>query len=167
MGREIRRVPKDWEHPKNDAGNFIPLYDESYKQASEAWMKDLNDFENDVDGDKTTALKEYKTEFYWDWNGPPPNKQSYRPEFISKPACYQIYENVSEGTPVSPVFETETKMIEWLIEKGYTEKSAKEFVKMGHAFSMMFSPSTGMVPGIQAYDLEAVKKGEMDKDFKI
>lgn len=26
MGREVRMVPADWKHPKNEKGNFIPLY---------------------------------------------------------------------------------------------------------------------------------------------
>ncbi len=167
MGREIRRVPKDWEHPKDDNGRYKPQFERTYKEAAEDWLKSLSDFQGDVDGEKTEAIKEYDTHYFWDWDGGPPDKEYYMPEFESEATAYQIYENVSEGTPVSPVFETEAEMIEWLIEKGYTEKAASEFVKQGYAFSMMFSPSTGVVPGIQSYDLDAVEKGEMDKDFKI
>ena len=27
MGREVRRVPADWQHPKDARGRFIPLFD--------------------------------------------------------------------------------------------------------------------------------------------
>lgn len=29
MGREVRRVPKGWEHPRDENGNYIPLHDQS------------------------------------------------------------------------------------------------------------------------------------------
>lgn len=29
MSREVRRVPKDWQHPVDKKGNFIPLYGDS------------------------------------------------------------------------------------------------------------------------------------------
>jgi hypothetical protein len=32
--------------------------------------------------------------------------------------CFQIYEDVSEGTPVSPVFQTEESLRDWLGAKG-------------------------------------------------
>jgi len=27
MGREVRRVPASWQHPKDERGRFIPLFD--------------------------------------------------------------------------------------------------------------------------------------------
>ena len=31
MGREVRKVPGDWQHPKDEKGHYIPLFDE-YKK---------------------------------------------------------------------------------------------------------------------------------------
>jgi len=33
MGREIRKVPKGWKHPKDENGRFIPKYNEFFKDA--------------------------------------------------------------------------------------------------------------------------------------
>lgn len=37
MGREIRRVPPNWEHPKNDKG-YIPMYDQEFTAAAREWL---------------------------------------------------------------------------------------------------------------------------------
>jgi hypothetical protein len=46
---------------------------------------------------------------------------------------YQIWETVSEGSPISPVFEEKEGMVGWLIEEGYTRKAAENFAKMSGA----------------------------------
>jgi hypothetical protein len=43
--------------------------------------------------------------------------------------AYQLYEDISEGTPVSPVFQTRPEMLSFLIKKGWTEESAEIFLK--------------------------------------
>lgn len=35
MGREVRKVPKDWKHPKSLDGRYIPLYPRSYFEEGE------------------------------------------------------------------------------------------------------------------------------------
>lgn len=46
MGREVRRVPANWEHPKDERGNFIPLFSSfTYNEAEireglrDGWLK--------------------------------------------------------------------------------------------------------------------------------
>lgn len=51
--------------------------------------------------------------------------------------CYQIYENVSEGTPISPIFESYEKMANWLEFQGSKKEIIKQFVKMGHYPSLV------------------------------
>lgn len=41
MGREIRRVPLGWEHPKTDNGDFQPLYDETFEDFARQWHQEL------------------------------------------------------------------------------------------------------------------------------
>ena len=41
MGREIRNVPEGWVHPKNEYGNYQPMFDKTYKEAAEEWIKGL------------------------------------------------------------------------------------------------------------------------------
>ena len=51
----------------------------------------------------------------------------------SKLTAYQIYENTTEGTPVSPVFSTEEGLLKWLTDRGISPDSAKAFLTQGHA----------------------------------
>lgn len=127
MGREIRKVPPGWEHPKDDKGHYKPLFDESYDEAAKEWLKECMDFKPTED-----------CKYYWEWTDNPPDKEYYRPEFEKEPTHYQIYETVSEGTPTSPVFESKEQLIRWLITEGYSESAAVNFAKEGWApsFSM-------------------------------
>jgi len=40
MSREIRRVSPTWEHPKDQRGRYIPLYDQDYAAAAAEWWED-------------------------------------------------------------------------------------------------------------------------------
>jgi hypothetical protein len=121
MGREIRRVPPTWEHPKNYQGHYQPLYDRPWRDAMQEWFSDYGDEW------QTWTDKE-------DIEGPP-DPEYYRPVWSEEPTAYQMYETVSEGTPVSPVFLTVDKLRTWLLEQGYSEKATDQFIKLGFAFS--------------------------------
>jgi hypothetical protein len=101
MGREIRKVPKNWEHPKDEQGKYKPMVDEQEWTEEEA-------------------------------------------------VCFQIYETVSEGTPVSPVFDTLADMEDWLVNmKYYSRDETKEFCKQGWTPSFeMNTRSNGNVENI-------------------
>lgn len=99
MGREVRRVPKDWEHPMRENGRYIPLLSGYAKDAVE-FLKIAN----------TEGLQE-AVEYF----GCCPNKENYMPEWSSDEAqYYMMYENTSEGTPISPAFKTAEKLARWL-----------------------------------------------------
>jgi len=112
MGREIRRVPPGWQHPKDEQGIYIPLLDMTYEEALETCLDDE------------------------DWC---PEPEWYRPAFDQEPTHYQVYEDVSEGTPVSPVFATEDELLAWLIGEGHSEHAAREFIKDKWVPSMLFT----------------------------
>lgn len=108
MGREIRRVPPDWEHPINDKGEFMPLCDRSYDADCAEWYAKAAEF-RERDGAK----------FFHEWDGNPPDKQYYRPEWtVDDTFHYQVYETVSEGTPVTPHFSTKEELVLYLAEHG-------------------------------------------------
>ena len=44
---------------------------------------------------------------------------------------FQVWESVSEGSPVSPVFETAVQLEHWLVGEGYSRPSAKAFIETG------------------------------------
>ncbi len=52
--------------------------------------------------------------------------------------AWQVYENVSEGTPVSPVFASEQALLVWLqAEWSLTPEQAVAFVRAGFAPSLV------------------------------
>ena len=150
MGREIRMVPPDWEHPKDFEGHYKPLYDRSYQKVAEKWQQDYLDFLKDPEEQAKAVEDGYP--FFWEWDGMPPDREYYRPDWPGGTAtAYQIYETVSEGTPVSPVFDTEPEIVTWLIEQGHSEYAASEFVKQKWAPSMTFGPA-GVKMDVHTFD---------------
>ena len=91
MGREIRRVPKDFEHPRDEEGELIPG----------AHLEPL-------------------------WYASEDDK-----------SCFQIYENVSEGSPVSPVFNSQEEMCAWLKAQGNRDEIIEQFISLGHYPSLV------------------------------
>lgn len=56
----------------------------------------------------------------------------YEIEDLSKTA-FQLYENVSEGSPVSPVFATREALAEWLAQNGWAAEAIDFLLVNGHA----------------------------------
>ena len=147
MGREIRMVPKGWEHPKNNRGHFQPMLDESFSEDSQQWWDravayHTRDVERYVElggylgDDPQKVFAEHP--WMWQWEGNPPDPEYYRPEWTEPADHFQMYETVSEGTPVSPVFATKGELAQWIVENlGYSEDAASRFCEMEWAPSMM------------------------------
>lgn len=153
MGREIRRVPKDWQHPKKDNGHYQPMHDKAFEDACNEWYTGLQEWLN---GENTQA-----DEFgypktvagYINCDGGTPDADYYRAEQWTEEqaCCYQYYENVTEGTPLSPVFETLQQLEDWLVQdQGHSRAAAKNFCKSGYAPSMIFIPDKGFRMGIDS-----------------
>lgn len=170
MGREIRRVPADWEHPtakrtwQNRESRLQPLFDQPFVVAAREWMDAAIAWDNGTDPD--CAEHKATHPFYWQWSGNTPNPAYYRPDWPEASRThYQVYETVSEGTPVTPHFATEAELVDYLVEHGdesdqkrmtegrqwsagWDRKIAESFVKRAWAPSMiiidgqMFTPST-------------------------
>jgi len=130
MGREIRRVPKGWEHPtktefdpfkRMTVTRFTPMYDEDYETAAARWWLkavawQAKDLESDaLDDFEKRCCAEGETKWFWEWDGGPPDPDYYRPVWSDdERTCFQIYQTVSEGTPCSPVFENLEQLIAWM-----------------------------------------------------
>lgn len=119
MGREIRRVPPNWEHPQDKHGHHIPLHDTDIETAGREWLDNCIAWENGTHQDfvERPELK-IKYPFYWMWSGDPPDPKYRRPKFEVEPTWFQVYETVSEGTPVTPAFATKEELIDYLVEHG-------------------------------------------------
>ena len=147
MGREIRKVPPDWQHPRwteEDAprtdlvGKLKPLHDADYETAAGEWIAGLQQW---LEGKHPDQSADYK--YYWEWAGGPPDADSYRTRKWAEAEAthFVVYETVSEGTPVTPAFATPEELVEHLATKGsawddgrpWDRHSAEQFVKAGWA----------------------------------
>lgn len=162
MGREVRRVPPDWEHPKDWRGNYQPMYDRSYGEAAERWLRDCMAWEAGMHPDLVAGrTTKAETPYFWEWDGLPPQRDWYRPEWPDDArTAYQVYENVTEGTPVSPVFANEAALRVWLLREGHAAESVDAFLRLGWAPSGIAGPGIGFVSGIDAMGVIARGAGE-------
>lgn len=147
MGREIRQVPPDWEHPVNGAGHFQPMFDRTHLKA--------------ICGHIVDSLPWYVRHpvHFAEWLNMWPDKAYHRPCWRKGEAtCHQVYETVSEGTPTSPVFETLDEVEGWLVEQGHSKHAAKVFCERRWAPSFMMFVGPGdrrqFASGIDYADLE-------------
>jgi hypothetical protein len=163
MGREIRRVPANWEHPKekkfdpfrrveNEA--YKPMLDSPFAPAMREWIAGWESWERGERPSHCTG--DYVDMPYWEWGGNPPNPEYYRPDWPEEEMTwFQVYETVSEGTPVTPAFATKGELVDYLVENGdfwdqkrraegdsfmrctpWPRKEAEAFVGVGWACSM-------------------------------
>lgn len=124
MGREVRRVPPGWVHPRDSSGQHMPLHD---RTADEEWAEWYAGFVAWQAGERDRVVAEYGDADYpaaepyrsfCGWHGQPPDPQYYRLAWGEPPTAYQVYETVTEGTPISPVFLTREELIDWLVNDG-------------------------------------------------
>lgn len=117
MGREVRKVPADWDHEKY---SDKPLFDNFNKKLTN-WLEGFNQWGNgyrfNYNDEKWIPITEDEKQYsYTDWAGDRPDPSDYMPDWDeSERTHYQAYENITEGTPISPVFATEEEVIDFLV----------------------------------------------------
>lgn len=141
MGREIRKVPPNWQHPTTERYGRTdpqPMYDERFEDAAERWKRGFAEHvPTDNDGLE-----------YWEYDSEPPEREYYRPWKDEEATWFQCWQTVSEGTPVSPPFATLDELAAYLAENGdfwdqkrghggWGKASADAFCKEGWAPSMI------------------------------
>lgn len=96
MGRKVIMVPADWQHPKDTRGHYIPLHQRfPYNEREIA--------EGLADG--------------WLTNTPPNYGIGVMPDWPAEQRTHlMMYETTSEGTPISPAFETPEELARWLAD---------------------------------------------------
>ncbi len=110
MGREVRRVPPDWKHPEDRA-----LYDTLRKRREELeqWERGLMP---DYRGGWVKRTGLYASMKAKDYFGSC-NKRDFMPDWpVEKCTHYQMYENTTEGTPISPVMSSPEELARWLAD---------------------------------------------------
>jgi hypothetical protein len=122
MGREIRMVPPNWQHPETEDAygrtRLQPMFDSNYASAKAEWLSELAKWEA---GERPSHFdaSEYPSDYsYWEWESNPPSRAYYRPWADDDATWFQLWETVSEGTPVSPPFATRQELADYLAENG-------------------------------------------------
>lgn len=127
MGREIRMVPKGWNHPTDSKGDFIPLMRGPYSTAAAEWDEEFAHWERGEILDYSTwpEKRSFKPkdgsalecDNFEEWHGERPVQNEYMPEFPEGTATMlMMYEDTSEGTPISPPFATPEELARWLTD---------------------------------------------------
>lgn len=125
MGREIRRVPATWQHPKNDRGNYIPLLSGSFAERAKEWETEYAQWQRGLRRDYSEVggwiarTGDELTMRFTEWHGRRPSPDDYMPDWPESERTHiQMYESTSEGTPISPVMDDPKKLARWLADNG-------------------------------------------------
>ncbi len=132
MGMQVRRVPPAWEHPRDARGAYLPLFDSDYESARRDWL----DQEAAWKGGTHPAQARYEDASqcsFREWHGDPPDPRFYRtPAWTeAEVSGYQLYETISEGTPLSPVFASRAELGAWLAQAGYAPRVIAALLTVG------------------------------------
>lgn len=63
--------------------------------------------------------------------------EEWEPEEPPKGNGWQLWETVSEGSPISPVFATKEEFVGYLVGQGYSKESAEAFAEDGYCSSAL------------------------------
>ena len=112
MGREVRMVPATWEHPKytEEDAYGAPYKLGRYKPLSDAYNADATAFMEKANSEGLQAAVSYFGCV---------DQENYMPDWpAAERTHFMMYENTSEGTPISPAFSTPEELARWLADTG-------------------------------------------------
>lgn len=122
MGREVRMVPADWQHPKEynpylKKQCYRPLLDRDYSVDDADWSNARAELNS---GDRSSHVSNGFADMPYDeLAGDGPWIQDYMPQWSASERTHlMMYETVSAGTPISPAFATPEELARWLTDNG-------------------------------------------------
>ena len=148
MGREIKRVPLDFDWP---IGKIWPPYMGGICSEEVKYCVGEDKSSEEVcDACRHAARltgKEIKKHGCPDWKVHPPSGEGW-----------QMWETVTEGSPMSPVCKSPEELARWLADNkasacGYEGATYDEWlntIKAGWAPSMVLTPEKGLMSGVKA-----------------
>lgn len=166
MSREVRRVSADWQHPKNEDGNYIPLYDGGgFAEADADWNTGFEKWRQGLcrsygSGETWEPIPEkYRYMRFTEYHGGRPSPDDYMPDWPAEQRTHlMMYESTSEGTPISPAFETPEELARWL-----ADTDASSFAGMTATYEQWlgmarggWAPSAVMTGGRMVSGVEAM-----------
>ncbi len=162
MGREVRRVPEGWEHPRDEEGRYVPLLGGDFSADEKEWEAGLSlwcrGLRDDYEGGQEPHGERRDIYGWVAWNDGSPRREDYMPAWLPEQRThFMMYETTSEGTPISPAFATPEELARWLADNG---ASALENMKASYEDWLRvarggFAPSavmgaSGMRSGVEA-----------------
>jgi len=121
MGRRIRRVARDWRHPRDETGRLIPLRDgAAYPALVEQWDVGAKKWAEGLylafDGKWVPFDEDQQGLSYEAWAGLRPDPANFMPLWCEDERTHvMLYETTTEGTPISPAFGTCEELATWII----------------------------------------------------
>jgi hypothetical protein len=128
-----------------------PMFDETFAEAKAEWIEKFMKWEAGERSEYFDASEHPSDYAFWEWENNPPDRAYYRPWADDEATWLQVWETVTEGTPVSPPFETAEELIAYLAENGdfWDQKRCKE---------PGWERYHGGVPGVSAWGIEAATR---------
>lgn len=132
MSREVRRVPANWQHPtyrterwgRGIIETWHPLFDRDFAKEAAEWDEQFAAWQR---GERPEGAEKYADMSFDKWHGERPDPAWYVPYDVNGDLpWWQMYETVSEGTPVSPAFATAEELIEHLSTVGEVHEGEPE-----------------------------------------
>jgi len=161
MGREVRRVSADWQHPTDGRGNFIALHGHSFREDAARWDEGAAQWERGFRRDHGTngwkPKGQDETGTFAEWDGERPREEEYMPDWPEAERTHlQMYEDTSEGTPISPVMESPEALAQWLADNkasAFGDMTATydqwlATIRRGWAVGAVWSPGKGFESGV-------------------
>lgn len=157
MGREVRRVPADWQHPLDETtGRFKPLLGCDFEESLREWNDENEKWSRgefpEHAGEESLRMS------YSEWNGDQPKRCDYMPTWPAEQRTHlMMYEDTSEGTPISPAFATPEELARWLVDNNAsafgsstgTYEGWLRVARGGWALSMV-ATADGITSGVDA-----------------
>jgi hypothetical protein len=122
VGREVRKIKAGWEHPRDARGNYEPLL--PYSRLA-GLLEDYEKYPDDFNAAPTEA-----------W---------VMPNWTEDEATmFVMYEDTTEGAPISPAFATPEELARWL-----ADNQASSFGNMTATYSQWLRVCNGgYAPGM-------------------
>ncbi len=148
MGREVRRVPADWEHPADRA-----LHD-TFRIRRIELEKWKAGYITDHCGGWKKLPAEYRGKRPHVYYGSS-NKRDFMPDWEPEECTHlQMYETTTEGTPISPVMATAEDLAHWL-----ADNKASAFADMTASYEDWLRTITAQLAGKPVFTGMVIKAG--------
>lgn len=165
MSREVRRVPADWQHPKHTVptpGGWVKRYKPLF--AGDDYQRRVDEWDEECAKWKAGWRPDYcddpesRAMCYEQWEGQRPHRDDYMPNWPEHERTHlMMYESTSEGTPISPAFETPEELAQWLADNkasafGSMTASYDQWlstIRAGYAMSAVVTRE-GLSSGVEA-----------------